>query len=629
MVAFQTDMSLPKDIDTIRIVVSKTGLVLYDQSFEKLGSEESIRLPATLGFEAPEEAGQPLTIRVMGGRLGTSSVSVLREVVTTVPADRTARLAIPIQFLCDGSAEVGADAIGNPLNANNTSTIKSTCPDGKTCIAGSCAPSEVDSSTLPDFDPEDVFGGGTGTEGDGQCFDTASCFEGGADTAVDLEAFAVNGTCRAMAGGAINVALRTQGAGICGTTACYVALDAESDSGWKASGDGSISLPPAVCDQLAAGTLVGVTTAPVGTLTCQQKREGLPTCGPWGASGSESYTPPPVNQPVLIASAQRNPIAIGLSDSDVYWTSGSTFTDIGAPVGDGGVKTVPLLGGQPRLITTTSSVPRDLVVDQANQFVAWTDAAAGKLMWAQLGVGEEKLLSDMRMQPEGITRRDVKMSGSEVVFPYVCWTELGTGAVFQASLSNAGTQDSPVLVAENPQMLPPLDPPGTSPRRIAAASNAVCWTYEGKLGATTGSVACAIGDTTVPVATGEPTPRAIVLEVNADGDATAVIWARFAESANGGALVRATLNGATVGAPQEIVPSNYPNGIVLEGTNLFWTSRSDGTVMMTSLADAAAEPAELVAGQNKPGALAVNATHVFWLNEGSNESDGAVMKVAR
>ena len=67
MLAVQTDMSLPKDVDRVRIEVTRadSGSVIFKRDFERLGTDKAIRLPATLGITAPEEASTAIVIRVI------------------------------------------------------------------------------------------------------------------------------------------------------------------------------------------------------------------------------------------------------------------------------------------------------------------------------------------------------------------------------------------------------------------------------------------------------------------------------------------------------------------------------------------------------------------------------------
>lgn len=272
VVAVQTDMAVPKDIDTIKIEVFVGSALKFSNDYRRLGMPDAeVKLPATLGFYAEDDPEGPVRVKVsarVGGDQG--SVRVVREVVTEVPDDRVARLPVPIHFLCDGSGV-----------SENGEAIDVMCPAAdETCIAGACAPSAVDVEALVDYDPADVYGGGTGS-GDGACFDVEPCFAAAEPVppgALDLDA------CAFPAGANVNVALRVDGDGMCGDAGCFIALDADSEAGWRVLG-GTLVLPPAACAQVAAGKVLGVVTAPV-TDACPRKTAGLPTCGLWSASGS-------------------------------------------------------------------------------------------------------------------------------------------------------------------------------------------------------------------------------------------------------------------------------------------------------------------------------------------------------
>src|SRR5205085_2877762 len=93
VLAVQTDMSLPKDIDRIRIQVLIYGRPQYDQEFE--AGPGGVKIPATLSIVAGKDPTAPVTIRVIA-RQGAKS-RVLREAITTVPPDRAAVLKMPVQ----------------------------------------------------------------------------------------------------------------------------------------------------------------------------------------------------------------------------------------------------------------------------------------------------------------------------------------------------------------------------------------------------------------------------------------------------------------------------------------------------------------------------------------------------
>lgn len=631
MLALQTDMSLPKDIDRIRIEVTRadSGAEIFKKDFERLGTDKAIRLPATLGLIAPQDVSDAIKVRIIATQGSDDSVRVLREIVTTIPTERTATLPITLEFLCNGSGEAERDQNNKvKRDASGVVLVKNTCPDKQTCVAGLCAPSEVPSQDLPDYVEADFPGGGTGN-GDGPCFDTSTCFTNGADVVLDLDGFrASNQTvCKAPATGDINIALRTQGGGICGPSGCFVALDAGGPSGWTAGNAGEIVLPAGVCVKAVAGEVVGLVTAPVGTDTCQKKQSSLPTC-----SQSDGSVPDP-KQPRLVAPGQTHPVALAIADDKIIWTSRGTFAKDGTPNGNGSVKIVPFEGGQAVTIAAGQASPHDIAVDAARYFAVWTNAGSHQIMWASFADSSVtpigKPLIDGLLQPEGIA----------VNAQTVYWTELASQKVYQL-----GTEvlDGALVLAANakPVELLPPSPPGISPRGIAAAKNAVCWTYEDKLMTSAGVVACSLKSQTVAIATKQRTPRAIAMSVDVNGNATAVYWANFdARSKDpllpGGGIWKVDLSGTTPGLPVLIAEEAYPAGLAVDPDGqIFWTSRSSlGAIMTLKKGDAA--PTVLVKDQRNPGSIVATADTVFWINEGTTNlaegavPDGAIMKVAK
>ncbi|XXX80995.1 hypothetical protein WMF30_19755 [Sorangium sp. So ce134] len=618
MVVFQTDMSLPKDIDTIRVEATLEGSVVYDETFERLGSEGSIRLPATLGFLTPDDPAQALRVRVIASRGGKDGVRLLREVLTTVPEGRTATLHMPIQFLCDGSADVERDEQGNALrDAQGNVLVKNSCPEGQSCVAGSCVPREVDSRALPEFAAEAVFGGGDGETG-GLCFDTIRCFAEAASSPVDLEAFAADPTvCQATAQtGEVNVALLTQGGGICGESACFVPLDADSDAGFRVEG-GVLRLPVEVCKRAQQGKLAGIAIAAAGEGKCRKKGTDLPTCGPWSASGGGQYTGPDASAPIPVAVAQVHPVSLRVTAGGVAWISGTTFDEAGMAEEDGEVKTAPLDGGEPLVLGAAQASPRDLVIDEARQVVFWTNAADGTLMAAPLAGGEPRvLLADLK-QPEGLS-----LSGDALT-----WTELWGGGVFRAPLSGAGAE----VELGAPEDLAQPGSAFASPYRVATAGDAVCWTYQGTLGRADGAVACRVRGETLTVAAEQLTPREIALDVDAQGNAAAVYWASF----EGGSVFRVDLGGEALGELEELASDQGQlNGLAVDAEHVYWTRRDAGTVVR--MPKDGGETEVLASQQTRPGDIAVDEATVYWVNEGSPDledgapvKDGAVLKLAK
>ncbi len=577
VLVIQTDLSLPKDIDTIRIEVLTEGVPKFKNDYDRLGSKDGkIRLPGTLALDAPENPGDAITIIVSarsGGKDG--AVRVVREVVTTVPPGRSAELDLPIQFLCVGS--------GKLENGNAVST----CPEGQTCIAGACADEKIDSTTLPDYEPERALG-------DGSCLEVSSCFDGGAIAAVDLDA------CTLPPTPGVNIALQTEGDGICGQVGCFIALDAESPTGFVTAEDGTITLPKNVCEKLALGSIVNVVTAPV-TNSCKRKTSALPTCGPWSSAADN---PAASVGPLALAGGQPRPVSLAVGADGIYWTSGGT------DAADGAIKSISTIGGTPTVVVPMTS-PREVAI--SDDVIVWTSAPPGVLAGAvmQSKGGQVTPLVEGLDAPEGLV-----IYGNKIFY-----TEFKTGGIYRIPIGGGAA----LKLAQ-----------GNYPFRIVADKAHVYWTNEGTAGQvpSSGSVARfdyakggvvgveVIGDA-------QETPRAVALDVDASGAATAIYWANFAEQ---GSIVRVDLTGATPGAPVTLAQGlGYPNGITVDADKVYWTNRGDGTVMALAKAAAPGEaPTTLATVQNAPGTIVTDATTIYWVNEGaSNAPSGAVIKLPK
>ena len=128
MLAVQTDLSLPKDVDKVRIEVASNGKVHFQRDYEV--GPEGLRIPATLGIIAGKDPSVPVTVRVIARKSG--ELRVLREAITTIPTDRVATLRVPITWLCD---EMVVD--------DGNGGAKSACAEGETCVSGSCVTATV------------------------------------------------------------------------------------------------------------------------------------------------------------------------------------------------------------------------------------------------------------------------------------------------------------------------------------------------------------------------------------------------------------------------------------------------------------------------------------------------------
>jgi hypothetical protein len=272
-----TDMSLPKDIDSVRVQILGTNGVTYNDQTYTVGPD-GLHIPATIGILAGNPTATAL-VRVTA--IHNNQALILREATSEVPSDHQALLRLPLEFLCTGSA-TDTSMLGSP----STDTIQDNCPSGQTCILGTCSPSTVSVATLPPYNAANVFGGGDGG-GNGNCFDTVSCF------ASPLTVTPGSGCTVALPAGVnaadINVALETTGAnvpGICNATGqCFVPVDMSATEGWTLSGS-TLTLPPGVCTPFKKTTPFTV----VLSSSCPSKVPQIPTCGPWSSAGNAEHT---------------------------------------------------------------------------------------------------------------------------------------------------------------------------------------------------------------------------------------------------------------------------------------------------------------------------------------------------
>ncbi|MDC0741587.1 hypothetical protein [Polyangium mundeleinium] len=645
ILALQTDMSLPKDIDRIRIVVSyeDTGGIVFQENYDRIvdpGNPSPIRLPATLSIIANEEENRPIRVKVLAfrglltqGNFVDPIIRVVRDAVTTVPRDRVATLPVPIEFLCDGAAKPKTDPSGKPVRDDDGKLIyESTCGDGLTCKAGKCVTEVVPETELVTYEPEETFGGGTGN-GDGTCFDTGTCFEGATGLALDLAAFDADGTtCRAavpsgmFTAGVFNVGLETQGSGMCTAKGCFVALDAQSDGGWKAESETAVVLPSAVCEKFKKAEIARVVGTPVGPAPCEQKRTSIPTCGPWSSAGTGLYTPPDPKDPTIVVGGQVNPNAMAVDTTGIYWTIQGDLATKEVP---GAVKMVPKTGGTPAVVAVTKGVPQGLTIDPRG-FVLWTDAtdnANGSLGWAPFGepsAPSENALIQGLLQPAGVAVHGKRVFVTELGGDRVSGVESGVDA------SGALTKGVAIAI-EN------VNPAGVAPFSVATAmvqsgmKTLVCFGYQGTTGNADGVVACNDGASSFVVATGQKTPRSLTFELDAEQNPVSLSWAEFDPQ---GSIFRAVYTpGVGFSQGQPILAAvSRPAGLALDRSGpspiLYYTNAGDGSVKGYDVVQKTTF--EVASKRNNPSAIAVDDAFVYWVEGGTpNTKEGAIFKAPK
>jgi hypothetical protein len=267
-----SDMSIPRDIDHVRLEVTQHGKSLLH--VERDVGEGELLLPASFAVNGTGDTA-PVTVQGVAYKGGDPRVE--RRAVTPIPSERVGLLRLALNYLCVGTAQADADG-----------AVTSTCPDGTTCVQGSCETPKVSESSLPTYTPSDRAGVDGGAPSG--CFDVLQCFSAALPVKVDTADCTLS-LPSGVEASKVNVGLQfpAGSGGVCGPTACWVVFDQSSD--WTENG-GRVSLPPGACSSVAAsGGQWVVTTA------CLPKTEANPVCGSWSSVSTPVTEPPPSTGP--------------------------------------------------------------------------------------------------------------------------------------------------------------------------------------------------------------------------------------------------------------------------------------------------------------------------------------------
>jgi hypothetical protein len=299
VLSITTDMETPKDINIVSVFVSTNGVPKFD-FLGRVSPQGLVTLPSTLAIVEPDDPSAQVRIRVTA--FEDQKARVLRDVVTTVPHERTALLRLPLSFLDDGSAVGTLPAQFVPDTANgpgdgdtqfdptDPTVLKTACDytQGQTSIAGTCSKVGVDSATLEDFGESLVFGDG-GTPLNPACFPVQQCLSKGAPIDMSTITTEPDGSCSfaltpGESGQHWNCALATtDGTGTCVGGICYVPLESDPGEGFTIQPGKAIVMVPGVCKKLAAGATLYVDRA-----SCSTKTESAPLCEPTDLTAADS-----------------------------------------------------------------------------------------------------------------------------------------------------------------------------------------------------------------------------------------------------------------------------------------------------------------------------------------------------
>ncbi len=347
MLAVSSDMAAPKDINFVGLTIKSGGREVFATRAE-VGPNGEVRFPATIAVLAPDDAKQPVRIRVIA--YSNNTARVLREMTVTVPPNRTGQLRVPLNFLSVGSGigEAPTNTLEAPLRLADFDAftqIQNRCGEGATDVGGDCTTLDLsDPSMFDEYDPTTVFGGGAApakasgaafTPSDGECFPVECCFE-------EPIVIAPDDACTVPSQGPkTNLALRTAGIGTVTGSGPLVPLDFDADPrfgevGVKLLPNARLQLPPAVCRKMRAETPEAERVLSVVASTrCAPKSKQTPLCGPAAATttarcgdlvlpkdgGAETGPKPDgsVPKPIeLLASGLRRPEGLVVLGADVF-----------------------------------------------------------------------------------------------------------------------------------------------------------------------------------------------------------------------------------------------------------------------------------------------------------------------
>jgi hypothetical protein len=253
----ESDMTMPKDIDTLSVeVVSDSGETLLSQEFPLGTGAGKYLLPFQVRVDT-KGLGSRVKAQVVARKGGQARME--RTAVVDPPMQGLGSVKLPINYLCDGTVD---DKTG----------IASSCGTGQTCDQGRCISSLL--SQVSDYVGDAGGGSGAGLPDLSQndnCLNVIDCMSEGLTVQVDTSTCSFEVPINAS--GFLNVALKVAKDGFCGPTGCWLPLKF-GQTGWTTNGS-TVFLPPAVCFEDPASARFQVTVSDA----CQTFWPSLALCG--------------------------------------------------------------------------------------------------------------------------------------------------------------------------------------------------------------------------------------------------------------------------------------------------------------------------------------------------------------
>jgi hypothetical protein len=641
MLAISTDMQAPKDISVVSVYVTTSGVPKFDY-LGRVQPDGTVALPSTLAIVEPDEQGAEVRIRVIGFQ--EQKARVLRDVLTTVPHQRTVLLRLPLNFLDDGSVTGTLPQSYLPAGARNPNGAPEgdtafqpddpdpTAPDHmntvcdftmqQTSIAGQCEDAHVASSALPDYGDALVYGDG-GSMLNPVCFDVPTCFSATAPAQVSMSGNACSfplpqGTSPAS----VNVALATQGTGAPVAGRNLVPLESDAGEGFTVQGQ-TVSLVPGVCKKLqVAGTSL-VVAASGG---CAPKTESTPVCEPTSTldaggvadSGASDSSAPPGDSGAMDAGGHDS--SVGCPAGTVLCGGACTASCQGGDGGTGGGTDGGDVCSGVCTTLASSQGATGVAVDSTN--VYWTDGNAYAVMSMPLAGGTPITLASTGSNVPTNIAVDatnvywVDMGGNVGKVPVAggMATTLGTSVnAFDLAIDATNvywTDDSGGRVLKVPiagGSVTTLASGQSSPYGIAVNSTTVFWVNG--VSAQVMSVPVAGGTASTLASRSSYFPEDIAL------DSQNVYWT---ESFH---VMSMPLAGGTPTTLASGLPGPYD--IAIDSMNVYWTDTS-GVIGSVPLGGGTPTTLATTLTSGRPWGIAVDATSVYWAVQGAK---AGVMKV--
>ncbi len=284
VVAIDTNLSVPKDIDALGLAVNIGGITKFSNVYG-VTPKGKVTMPATLVLQEPTDASQSVTIRITGFLGGNARI--VRDAITTIPHARVAVLRLQLSALSfddgvkgainpqevDRSSDPSMQSAGLRITDNTIGgfdpftqiTSKCSLTAEQTDIDGVCQSARVDSATLPDAASVPIVPSAAELAA---CFDVSKCFDGATKVMPHADCtFPYAGDAATL-----NVAIETGGAGF-NTSAGFLApLDQDAEHGFSVA-NGVVTIPKAVCAMGSKAKSVVIGTK------CPAKKPTTPTIG--------------------------------------------------------------------------------------------------------------------------------------------------------------------------------------------------------------------------------------------------------------------------------------------------------------------------------------------------------------